>query len=84
MSLKQLIRKIKYQMLSYRKNCFFEHPIRLIKKVTLSQNVSIGKYSYIVSGRIYQDTQIGRYCSVAENVAIGADNHPIDLDSRNL
>ncbi|MEG6585050.1 CatB-related O-acetyltransferase [Dendrosporobacter sp. 1207_IL3150] len=76
--MKEYIRKIKYCILGRGKKWSLEHPVRFIKEVKISERVSIGKYSYIVSGRIYSDTKIGRYCSIAENVAIGAPNHPSD------
>lgn len=78
MSLKQKIRAIKYSLLGFRKGWNFEYPVRLVRNVIVDKNVSIGKYTYIVSGRIYADTIIGRYCSIAENVIIGPSDHPID------
>lgn len=77
-SLKQKIRAIKYNIRGFRKKWNFEYPVRLIRNVIVDKNVSIGKYTYIVSGRIYADTRIGRYCSIAENAIIGPSDHPID------
>lgn len=36
----------------------------------------IGAFSYIVSGYLF-GVEIGRYCSIAENVQIGRQNHPL-------
>jgi acetyltransferase-like isoleucine patch superfamily enzyme len=60
------------------KNFQYETPIRLGKNTMVAANVKIGRYSYISSGYIYSNTTIGRYCSIAVNVIIGADEHPVD------
>lgn len=49
------------------------------KNAKLSKNVKIGDYSYIVSGQIADNTEIGRYCSIADNVYIGLLQHSMDL-----
>lgn len=76
MSLKQCLRNFKYKIRGARKGWSFEDPIRLIKNVRIGRNVSIGRFTYIKSGTIYGDVKIGRFCSIAENVAIGATSHP--------
>ena len=60
------------------KDFIFESPVRIGKNTIIAANVRMGKYSYISSGSIYSNTTIGRYCSIAVNVIIGADEHPID------
>lgn len=75
--LRQRIRFLKYKIIGFAKKWRIEYPIRFIGKVSLGSNISIGKYSYIVSGTIGPGTQIGRYCSIAQNVYIGTLNHPI-------
>lgn len=61
---------------------YAESPIRL-ESVTIEHNVRMGKYSYMLGGRIYSDTQIGRYCSIAANVVIGGLIHPQNWLSTN-
>lgn len=45
-------------------------------QVSIDDSV-VGDHSYIMSGSI-KNTQIGKYCSIATNVTIGADRHPIN------
>lgn len=58
------------------KNFNAEPGVRL-GEVAVEENVSMGKNSYMISGRIYSDVKIGRYCSIAANVAIGGFEHPL-------
>ncbi len=39
-------------------------------------NVILGKYSYIGQGSVLSNAEIGRYCSVSENVKLVAGRHP--------
>ncbi len=57
-----------------------EFPVNL-GKVVVGKNVKIGKYTYINSGRLWNNITIGRYCSIAYNVLIGPPDHPIDYIS---
>jgi len=52
----------------------FEAPCSL-KWLEAQHSFSMGAFSYHVSGYAFA-TQIGRYCSIAENVQIGRQNHP--------
>ena len=54
----------------------FEPPCAT-KSVQIGPEVSIGAFSYAVSGHIMA-TLIGRYCSFGEDVQIGRQNHPSD------
>ncbi len=54
----------------------FEPPVRVMQ-TQLINNVSIGAFSYFVTGRV-QDAEIGRYCSIAREVMIGPGAHPLD------
>ncbi|WP_417697038.1 CatB-related O-acetyltransferase [Psychromonas sp.] len=54
----------------------FEAPSS-VKRAKVMQGCSIGAYSYIVSGFLCGVT-IGRYCSIAEDVQIGRQSHPLD------
>jgi chloramphenicol O-acetyltransferase type B len=53
----------------------FEPPCS-IKFTTIEQACSMGAFSYIVSGFLC-GVNIGRYCSIGENVQIGRQNHPV-------
>lgn len=57
-----------------------EAPVKIYEELLVPQAdmISIGAYSYIMSGRIRVKTYIGRYCSIARNVVIGEPNHPIE------
>ncbi|WP_404324928.1 CatB-related O-acetyltransferase [Cobetia sp. UIB-001] len=48
-----------------------------IKFTNIDQAVSLGAYSYIVSGYLC-GVDIGNYCSFGENVQIGRQSHPIN------
>ena len=48
-----------------------------LKRTEVGPKVIIGAFSYMVSGHIFA-TEMGRYCSVGEDVQIGRQNHPID------
>ena len=77
-NIKRLIKEKKLYKQGKRKNNTYEFPIKLGQEVKVGRNVSIGRYSYIISGKIYPNVQIGRYCSFALNVAIRASDHPIN------
>lgn len=54
-----------------------EAPIHLACYSSTRDGVHIGKYSYFGIGTmIYDDVQIGRFCSVARGVEIGVKSHP--------
>lgn len=43
----------------------------------MGKNIKIGKYSYIRSGEIGSNTEIGSYCSISTNVVIAPESHPL-------
>ncbi|MDO9057255.1 MAG: DapH/DapD/GlmU-related protein [Sulfuricurvum sp.] len=45
---------------------------------TIVIHSSLGRYSYIQSGSVINNAQIGSFCSIAANVQIGLASHPID------
>ncbi len=55
----------------------FEPPCVVNGKVHPSSVFSIGAFSYF-RGRMVRAARIGRYCSIAPEVVIGATEHPID------
>lgn len=48
-----------------------------IKLANIDQGVTIGSYSYVVSGYLCGVT-VGAYCSFGENVQVGRQSHPLD------
>lgn len=59
-------------------NFIAEAPVKIGGKTIINDNVIMGKYSYAEAATIYEGTQIGRYCSIATNVQIGPDEHPVN------
>ncbi len=56
--------------------------VYLAENVEVRENVTIGDYSYCNKGTIiYKDSQIGNYCSIGYNVAIGPPEHPLSFYS---
>lgn len=53
----------------------FESPCG-VQFAQIMPETQMGAFSYIVSGYLF-GVQIGRYCSIAENVQIGRQNHPL-------
>ena len=42
---------------------------------------SIGKYSYVQRNTVVMRTEVGPFCSIADNCSIGLNNHPTDFAS---
>jgi acetyltransferase-like isoleucine patch superfamily enzyme len=55
-----------------------EFPVSFAGQVSVNKNVDIGKFTYIVEGRIGTNVKIGRYCSIAKQFSIGDMEHPVD------
>lgn len=60
--------------------------VRFERKVTLFNNVSLrdvtmGGYSYVAPFGHLLFTDVGRYCSIGNNVAAGGSNHPMEAVS---
>jgi virginiamycin A acetyltransferase len=51
-----------------------EPPV-ILGKVIVGNNVTIGKNSYVISGILYSNISIGRYCSISYNVLVGLQEH---------
>ncbi|MDO9056574.1 MAG: CatB-related O-acetyltransferase [Sulfuricurvum sp.] len=45
---------------------------------TILIHSSLGRYTYVQSGSVINNAQIGPFCSIAANVHIGLASHPID------
>lgn len=56
-----------------------EEGVRLGEVLLKSTNLKIGAYSYIRSGLLQSVSEIGRFCSIGQDVQLGliADGHPI-------
>lgn len=70
----RIIRKICGKAIS---NCKFEKPSKVEAQSTVI-NTSFGRYTYCGYGCQILNAKIGRFCSISDNVSIGAANHPID------
>lgn len=55
----------------------FETPIKTVD-VGMLGHEQIGAFSYIGPGSEIKNAKIGRYCSIARNVAISPPEHPVD------
>jgi acetyltransferase-like isoleucine patch superfamily enzyme len=51
-----------------------EPPVTL-GKVTVQENVHVGRHLYMVSGTLFSNVSIGRYCSIADNVLVAPYEH---------
>ena len=48
--------------------------------VSIDKDVKIGDYTYVCAGtRIFSNTSIGKFCSIATDVTIGASLHPTNF-----
>ncbi len=54
----------------------FEAPVRLVR--TTIKSSTIGAFSYCAAGTNVCDAEVGRYCSIGENVYIGLGVHRIE------
>ncbi len=57
----------------------FESPVEIGSGTSVFSDVSIGAHSYVNGGIIRERLRIGRFCSIADKVVIGAPNHDMDL-----
>ena len=58
-------------------NCY-EEDVLIDKSVVLMSNIKIGRGTYLRKNIFIDDyTEIGRYCSIANDVVIAASEHPI-------
>ena len=57
-----------------------EYPVRVFAFAGIQAGAHVGRYSYVNRHSfIGQSVLMGRYCSIARNVDIGAENHPLDF-----
>ncbi len=57
-------------------NSTIEENITILKN-TMIANSSVGKFTYFAESCIFQNCEIGRYCSIAPNVLAGLGRHPL-------
>lgn len=60
---------------SFSPPCEFEGPVKVDGFVA---KTTIGAFTYIQKGSFFNDTDVGRFCSIAGNVSTGAGEHPVD------
>ena len=54
--------------------------VKIASDVLLEENIDIGNYSYVKeNSKIFRNTIIGKFCSIATDVTIGASSHPSDF-----
>ncbi len=68
---------IKFLHLSAIKNSTI-HQTSKVSSATLLVNITMNKYSFTGSNCTVINTEIGSFCSIADNVIIGGSSHPIN------
>lgn len=53
----------------------------MVRKKCRIYNSTIDDYSYVTRNTLIHNTQIGKYCSISEDCAIGSILHPLDMVS---
>lgn len=69
-----------YSGVTVNKTCILGEYSVLFQDVAL-MNSSLGAYSYIQSGSVVDNAEIGKFCSIASNVNIGLADHPMHMVS---
>jgi acetyltransferase-like isoleucine patch superfamily enzyme len=59
------------------RNTSFEAPVVVLAHIAPETNVQVGAFTGVY-GSLINRCQIGRYCSIAPNVVIGPNEHPMD------
>lgn len=76
----QLLKKKGLQLVSVGqvgKQLKFESPARISSSAVIG-SCTIGAFSYVGIGSEIRNSHIGRFCSIAANVALGPAEHPVD------
>ncbi|WFU86327.1 CatB-related O-acetyltransferase [Rhizobium sp. CC1099] len=55
-----------------------EKPVKLAGPILFRRDIRIGAYSYVFRSDIWNLSKIGRYCSIAPGLVVGADSHPVN------
>lgn len=62
------------------KKAVLEYPVRVFAFAGIQSGARVGRYSYVNRHSfIGKSVDMGRYCSIARNVDVGAENHPLDF-----
>jgi chloramphenicol O-acetyltransferase type B len=77
---------LRYKKVKIDSGCTIDKKTNINKHVHLLSgciinNVKIDSYTYIGRNALIQNTVIGKFCSIANDVCIGLGNHPLDLFS---
>lgn len=65
---------------SFSPTIHFGKNVEIAHGVMLEENINIGDYSYIKeNSKIFRNTSIGKFCSIATDVTVGASAHPTDF-----
>ena len=59
----------------------FVHSNASVRNNVRLYHVQIGRYSYVSRNSLIQNTEIGCFCSIADNCNIGLPSHPLDFVS---
>jgi acetyltransferase-like isoleucine patch superfamily enzyme len=61
-----------------------EPPVHFLDKIQIGQDFRVGRFSSFGWGQIGSYVTVGRFCAIANNMMLGAANHPIDWLSGNV
>jgi acetyltransferase-like isoleucine patch superfamily enzyme len=78
--------KIRFKNAIIDKGCCIDaksiiHPNVHLLENSIVNNSEINSYTYLGKNCLVQNTSIGKFCSIANEVLIGLGNHPLDLFS---
>ena len=62
-------------------DCEINRGVVIFKGVQLALGTLVGRYSYVQSGSVLWNAEVGPFCSIARNVTIGLAAHPISMVS---
>ena len=62
-------------------DCFLKEKVVIFKGAQIALGTLIARYSYIQSGSVAWNADIGAFCSIARNVSIGLAAHPKSMVS---
>lgn len=64
-------------------DCVLKEKVVIFRGVQISLSTLIDRYSYVQSGTVIWNAEIGPFCSIARNVTIGLAAHPTSMVSTN-
>lgn len=72
------IRGLRHLRLGADAEVVVEPPVVFMRPITFKKRSLIGAFTYLNSGFVDHLAEVGRYCSIGQEVRIGEPNHPID------